>query len=339
MGLFSNKYPYTDFHELNLDWILDEMSTVTSKLEEIEALAEELKSELAKIDAFELRVDALEKATSDLATIRANINTLYSLCDDLKKVDESQEVKISDIYSKIADIHSKIKSDYDDISNQFTAVYKYIDNKYEGVNIEWYQKYIQLQYLMNKLNTDLENKISDLSDKLDYYIAYATVDVFNPVAHKRLSFDDNNKQAYVDLRDLGMTYAELSARKLSFEKVKNAHWNYRTWATRGRKEVTHSDINLFSPISGSWTNWAEALSHAVGWFIGSLTYASFNHKEYTYQQLEDLNLTFTDLMLLDASGHETGATPEPIYMSGALIVDGKGEPLTYGKLNRTVETL
>lgn len=37
MGFF-NKYPYTDFHELNLDWIIDRIKKVERELTDFEAL-------------------------------------------------------------------------------------------------------------------------------------------------------------------------------------------------------------------------------------------------------------------------------------------------------------
>lgn len=30
--MFKNKYPYTDFHELNLDWIISEMQYLKAKV-------------------------------------------------------------------------------------------------------------------------------------------------------------------------------------------------------------------------------------------------------------------------------------------------------------------
>ena len=40
--MFENKYPYTDFHELNLDWFLKEFKALTDKVKELEEIVEAL---------------------------------------------------------------------------------------------------------------------------------------------------------------------------------------------------------------------------------------------------------------------------------------------------------
>lgn len=87
MGFF-NKYPYTDFHELNLDWLLNEMkaletkvdnaideitATVTAniksyvddKLAVLEAEFDQIKNDF---ESLELDVDALNTAFNDFTT-------------------------------------------------------------------------------------------------------------------------------------------------------------------------------------------------------------------------------------------------------------------------------
>lgn len=61
-----NKYPYTDFHELNLDWILNEMKDLDARLDE--ALAQ-------------LSVDIYNKVMAD---IRPELNSLNSQFTQLR---------------------------------------------------------------------------------------------------------------------------------------------------------------------------------------------------------------------------------------------------------------
>ena len=70
MNNFFHKYPYSNFHELNLDWILEKINEFDAKLKSWAETVEELEQHLSEIDSFEERLEALESATSDLNDIR-----------------------------------------------------------------------------------------------------------------------------------------------------------------------------------------------------------------------------------------------------------------------------
>lgn len=61
MGLFEN-IPYTNFHNLNLDWIINTIKEAIDKLDENSAAITEL-NEL--LDSLEIRIDSLEEFEQD----------------------------------------------------------------------------------------------------------------------------------------------------------------------------------------------------------------------------------------------------------------------------------
>lgn len=60
MGIFNNKYPYTDFHEMNLDWIIDKLKDLdTDTIRQIIAdLDAHLQGEIDDINAWISNYDA-----------------------------------------------------------------------------------------------------------------------------------------------------------------------------------------------------------------------------------------------------------------------------------------
>ena len=81
---FWNKYPYTDFHELNLDWLLNEVSTIEKR---IDALHDELKAELtvelkayvdSEISDLENQFLALQNAFNSLNQHVTELDTAFN---------------------------------------------------------------------------------------------------------------------------------------------------------------------------------------------------------------------------------------------------------------------
>lgn len=62
---FFNKYPYTDFHELNADWVISQITEMGSTVEELETL----------VNSYETRVATLE---TKMTTAEGNIASLQA---------------------------------------------------------------------------------------------------------------------------------------------------------------------------------------------------------------------------------------------------------------------
>lgn len=78
MGFF-NKYPYTDFHELNLDWLLNEMKALEEKLDNAIAdiTAEVIKDVHAYVDSELADLEReFAQIKSDFADVQRNVDTL-----------------------------------------------------------------------------------------------------------------------------------------------------------------------------------------------------------------------------------------------------------------------
>lgn len=93
MAIPVHKYPYSNLHDLNLDWVLDELKTLKDKVEEqenkitsletdAETKSEQLQLLNNKVTALETRVSALEASVGSSILVVDNIST-----ENLKVVD------------------------------------------------------------------------------------------------------------------------------------------------------------------------------------------------------------------------------------------------------------
>ena len=109
------KYPYTDIHELNLDWIIQKMKDLDSR---IDGLHDELKAELTaeltvyvndRLAVTEAKFAVLKADVEhELGVIEANFNLLRGQFADL---DQTMNDYIDYINGRIADIQAEISAD------------------------------------------------------------------------------------------------------------------------------------------------------------------------------------------------------------------------------------
>ena len=97
MPLFEH-FPYTNFHDLNLDQIakkIEELESLKEAIEEVKALEVELRAEMA---AMTVRMDGIEELYNTfVATITTRFNELAtSLRDDIALLEQQLQAEIAD---------------------------------------------------------------------------------------------------------------------------------------------------------------------------------------------------------------------------------------------------
>lgn len=98
MGFF-NKYPYTDFHELNLDFVLKALKEMDAKLDQIKEEAIEAATENAKeyidslLDGF---LAEFERLKSDFAALNTHVSSLNTQFNNFVNYVNNQIQQIRD---------------------------------------------------------------------------------------------------------------------------------------------------------------------------------------------------------------------------------------------------
>ena len=114
----SFKFPYTNYHELNLDWILDEITSLSELEDRFQELYDELVSEFSTIEQT-ISDNYTELKAADV-TLQSNIDALR-----LEVVGELDEIKTY-TDSLVEDVRNELVTDYSDkISALTTKVEEY----------------------------------------------------------------------------------------------------------------------------------------------------------------------------------------------------------------------
>ena len=108
---FFHKYPYTNFEQLNLDWLMEHVGAFDDRLNQVEATVTDLNT---RVDTVESDVSALQERMTDaegeILSLGGRVTTNENDISDLKG-------RMDDAESDIADIKPRLSTAEDNISS------------------------------------------------------------------------------------------------------------------------------------------------------------------------------------------------------------------------------
>lgn len=269
-----HKYPYSNFHELNLDWILEKINEFDATLKSWKDIIDELESHLDEIDSFDERITSLENATSDLNDIRQHLTNLDS---EMAATNE----RINDVVTQF----TLIDIQFDEVNQHINNLKDYVDNRDETIILDYNHKLYELEIELRVAFKMLEDEI----DLLLQIINQIDTSVYNPWPRiiTKESIQKNINYAYEDLADnipLAMEYQELG---LTASEYAAYRLTAREYALRGRKHL-HLDF-VYSPVYGFKQNISNVLTSIVNFISNTLDasdYASLDLSAADYAALD-----------------------------------------------------
>ena len=187
---FYNKYPYTDFHELNADFLLQRVKSIE---EQIAGIKEEIEGEI------------FEWVQEQLAPYQEQLNQLIQEVEDLQEETEetlaAYDQRITDFVNTVNGALQQMRQD---LANSIQAVNDLTDLKIEQNNT----------YLLNEISENVGSLfqvlnpftglMTSIQDMVDYLSAFHIVD--------GITYTEMNTRAltYSVWTGLAMTYTDLT---------------------------------------------------------------------------------------------------------------------------------
>ena len=187
---FWNKYPYTDFHELNLDWLLNEVSTIENR---IDALHDELKAELT--------VELKAYVDNEIASLSNDFEELSNKFDLL-------DAHVDELDTAFANFTSYV-------NNEIAGFKRYIDDQITATNLRTDLMIASNnQFLIDTMAEQLRN-LTVLNFFNGQYVSVQ--EMFNELAKLHL----NDAIAYNQITARGYTYGSIEALNLTYGDIVN----------------------------------------------------------------------------------------------------------------------
>ena len=184
----THKYPYTNFHDLNLDWILQELNNMDVRLDGI--IGDAVEQANAYTD------QQLEDFKDDFSNLQQQI---YTAMDQLK---QQQTMFISQVNASINAINSKVDKLESDLSAGIDAMQVYTDLAINSNN-EYILNQIESQLIgIQVINFFTGQKVT-IQQMFDILAQYHLEDAmtYNQYAGKEVT--------YTQLAALSITYSQL----------------------------------------------------------------------------------------------------------------------------------
>lgn len=279
MGLW-DQFPYTNFHELNLDWIVTKMKELNAKVIALDEWAQTHKGEYQEL-------------LSRVITLEGEINTFETQIRS--EFDQLKQQQSAEFEALKAETKAEITAEVSRLENEVNQTITQLENEFNeliaSVNARMRQMEYQLDQAILNLNNQfaanneyimewVENRIQEFIDSLPEIV---TVYVYNPVKGQ---ITDVNEAIY-DLYNVacyyGITAEQYDSLQLTASEYDALELTAAQYDQYGYKLLGYPDPDLYmiSPFTGETVLVKEVVTDLAHLHMGGITAADYDALELT----------------------------------------------------------
>lgn len=223
---FYNKYPYTDFHELNLDWLLTNYQAIIDKLNDTIDWCNNHQTE------YEEAMRRLTAVENEIDTFEAQVNAAFAQLKADIDADFAQQK--AELAQALADTEAEVARQIELMTTEVNTAIANFDIRFNELDAYIRSELISVKLQVNEMLGQLDQRIIDnnafifdyVENRLDQFIkdfpTLIGIQVYNPIKGKYTSL----QMAINDLYDAscvdGITalqFDELNLTALEFDNL------------------------------------------------------------------------------------------------------------------------
>lgn len=293
---FYNKYPYTDFHELNLDWLLSNYQAIIDKTNQIIEWSNnhqiEYEEAIIRLTAVENEINSFEaEVRAAFARQKAEIDADFAQQKaDLQAALEATKAEIDAEMEKLTnEVNTAIAS----FEVRFITLKNQILNELDNLKAEVRQQVADLYKEMEDNNEYVFNYVENrLNQFIDDFPKVVTVYVYNPYRGEVTDI----QQAILDIYGVaciwGLTAQQYDSLDLTATEYDALELTAVQYDTMGYKLLYKDPAHyMINPFNGEYVPLQVVISSLAALHMGGLTASEYDALEDTAAYLDSLDLT------------------------------------------------
>lgn len=299
--LFNNKYPYTDFHELNLDWLLESYQEIVDHIAVLTDWMAQHKDEyeeaLARLEAVENEIDTFE------ARVQAEFDRLaeeqaQAFAEQTAKLDLAIQQMKDEVNEEIVKLRADVAEAIASFQTQFNQLKASIEAEITQLRILINQEIVRLNQTLEVNNAYIKQYVEDrLNQFIDEFPTMITmVPVYNPVRGDMTSLQQAINDLYDVARVYGLTAEQYDSLGLTAKQYDDYELTAMEYDQYGYIKLGYPDENwyMISPFTGQFTKVKNVVMDLAHFHMVGLTAEEYDLLELTAEEYDDKEITAFD---------------------------------------------
>ena len=293
---FFNKYPYTDFHELNLDFLLSSYTTLIDKANEIITWANdhqiEYEEAIERLTAVEQEIDTFEaQITAAFNQLKADLEADFA--QQKAELDAALAETKAEVDATIEQLQKDVAAAIAAFENRFLELETEVKNELAETKAEVARAIIELQNILNANNQYImqyvENRLQQFIDDLPEIL---TVQVYNPYRGEVTDIQTAINDIYSVACIWGLTAEQYDSLGLTASEYDSLGLTAQEYDTLGYKLLYKDpDLYMLSPFDGQYVHIQTVIMDLAHLHMGGVTAQYYDDLELTAEEYDSKELT------------------------------------------------
>lgn len=294
---FSHMYPYTNLHEMNLDFLLTEYQNIVKELNETIDWANnhqgEYEEALARLEAVENEINTFEqRIEAEFSQLKADQEVAFA--EQTAKLDAAIVQMEGEIDAKLVQFQTELDIKLAQFTNDFLQLKAQVEREINNLKAEINSMIIELrnsqqannQFIFDYVENRLDQFIIDFPSLVD-------TPVYNPVRGSMTTLQRCINDLYDFARFYGLTAQQYDVLQLTAEEYDNYELTALDYDQRGYLLLGYPDENLYmrSPFTGQMAKISEVVTDLAHFHMDVLTAAEYDALELTAEEYDEKEIT------------------------------------------------